>query len=644
MTSRSLLLAVPALVLAAPIAPAAEWGEFTREELFATHFDDAPGADAVVLLDHGTVRVDDKFRLRFRHHLRVKVFTEEGSRQAVVRIPHAGAEIERFRAHTIIPPETRVKVKDEHVHEEQGAVRVVTFPDARPGAILEVSYELTRKELDRVEPWYFQTERFARESRLDLQLPKGLSYRAFSDRAAGALPRPLTDEVNDPEKAERRLVQTTWIARNVPPLCALPMTPNATDHRPTIYLQLTSYESTYESFAIERSWAELGGTVAARYDAAWRENARADEWVGASVDGIPGPEGKARALYLRVRDGIRNGAPPDPPVGAQPRLAEALAAGVGSPIEKNLVLVQLLRTHGIDAAPVLIVTRDRGTFHVDWRTLAQLNHAIVAVRLATGTVFADAGAPSCPFGVLPTASSVEEGLSIAREGCAVVPVASRPVESSRSAITSAELDAQGDLLVRSTWTLAGHPAFEARAEIGCSGALALAGRVIRARFPTSTIDSVVVAGEADDAPFEIRTTFRVPGWAAKNGSDLSCPAPFVLAGGGNPIAQGREVPVSYDYACRTEESLSLRVPDGLIVPAPPAEAAARTPEVSFSVSYDAQGPTLEGRREFRVRETIVEKPGIGPLADLYARLAVADEATLTVKRQPMRSPSLSGTR
>jgi hypothetical protein len=649
MKSRSYLSAVLAFACIAPIARAAEWGEFTREELFATHFEGAPGADAVVLLDHGTLRVDDKNRLRFTHHRRVKIFTEEGSRQNVMRIPWAGAEFEKFRAHTVVPPETRVKVKDEHVRDEEtpsGPVRVVTFPDARPGAILEVSYELIREKLDRVEPWLFQTDNFTRESRLDLQLPKGLSFRAFPGRAAGGLPQTVTDEVNDPGKAERRLVQTTWIARNVPPERPMPMTPNAADHRSTLYLQLLRFESTHESFPIERSWAELGSVIAANYDAAWRANARVAEWVGASVDGISGPEGKARALYLRVRDGIRNGAPPDPPIDALPHLAEALAAGVGSAVEKNLVLVQLLRSHGIDAAPVLIVTRDRGTFYPDWRTMGQLNHAIVAVRLATGTVFADASDASCPFGVLPPRCSVEQGLSIARDGSAVVPVTARPVESSRTVITSAELDAQGDLVVQSTWTLAGHPAFEARREIGGSGSLALAEKVIRVRFPAATVDSVRVTGEKDDdAPLEMHTTFRVPGWAARNGSDLSCHAPFVLAGGGSPLGTGtRETPVTYDYACVSEESLSLRVPAGLSVPAPPAEALARTPEVSFSLRFQAQGPTLEGHREFRVRQTVVEKPGIGALEDLYGRLAVADEAMLTVKRQPMRSSPAPGTR
>jgi hypothetical protein len=645
MKSSSLLPAVLVFAFAAPLARAAEWGEFTREELFATHFDGAAGADAVVLLDHGTLRVDDKNRLRFTHHRRVKIFTDEGARQNVLRIPYSGAKVERFRAHTVVPPETQIKVKDEHVRDEQtpdGPVRVVTFPGVRPGAILEISYELLNEKIDRVEPWYFQTASFTRESRLDLQVPKGLSFRAFPGRAAGGLPQTVTDEVNDPGKAERRLVQTTWIMRNVPPERPMPMTPNVADHRPTLYLQLTRFDST----PIERSWAELASSIAANYDAAWRANARAAEWVGASVDGIPGPEGKARALFLRVRDGIRNGAPPDPPVDVPPRLAEALAAGTGSPVEKNLVLVQLLRSHGIDASPVLIVTRDRGTFFPDWRTARQLNHAIVEVRLATGTVFADASDPSCPFGVLPPRCAVAQGLSIAREGSVVVPVTARPVESSRTVITSAALDAQGDLVVQSTWTLAGHPAFEARREIVGEGSLALAEKVIRARFPASTVDSVRVAGEKDDnAPLEIHTTFHVPGWAARKGSDLSLHAPFVFAGDGNPLGTGeRETPVTYDYACRSEESLSLRVPEGLSVPAPPAETLGRTPEVSFSLRYTAQGPTLEGRREFRIRETVVEKAGIGALEDLYGRLNGADEAMLTVKRQPMRSSTPSGTR
>lgn len=649
MKSLPFALALLPFLVATPVASAATWGEFTREELFSTHLEEAPGADAVVLLDHGAARVDHKFRLKFTRHRRVKIFTEAGAAQNVMRIPYAeGTELKKFRAHTFLPPDKKEKVKGDHVRDEEtpdGMVRIVTFPKVQPGAILEVSYELRRKELDVVDPWFFQSEHFTRESRFDLQLPKGLAHRALHGGLVGPAPKPVIDQINDPEKAERRLWQTTWTARDVPAHAPQPLTPNPADHRKTLYVQLESFKSPQKSFAIEQPWADLGATVAARYDEAWRENARAGAWAGASVDGIRNPEGKARALYLRVRDGIRSEAPADPSVDAVPVLSEVLVAEAGSPLAKNLVLTQLLRTRGIDASPVLIATRDRGTLLTGWHAMSQLNHAIVAVHLGTGTVFVDASVPSCPFGVLPPASAVEEGLMIGRAGCEIVEVTAQPVESARQVVTSAELDGRGDLVATSTWTLTGYPAFEARREIAGTDARSLVERIVGARFPGSEIVSTGVTGELDDdAPLVVETTFRAPGWATKQGYDLSCGAPFVFACGDNPLgAEERTVPVTYDYAWTCEESLSLRVPKGLYVPSAPAEANARTREVTFSMRFDAKGTTLEGKRRFRIREPVVERVAVPALQDLYGQVAMADRATFTVKRQPMRTSSESST-
>jgi hypothetical protein len=93
-----LSLGLAALLLSPPAA-AENWGEFTREELFATYFPEAPEAPAVVLLDEGIVRVDARLRLRLQRHRRVKIFDEAGLSQAEYRIPYCeGQEIRELRS------------------------------------------------------------------------------------------------------------------------------------------------------------------------------------------------------------------------------------------------------------------------------------------------------------------------------------------------------------------------------------------------------------------------------------------------------------------------------------------------------------------------------------------------------------------
>ena len=110
-----------------------------------------------------------------------------------------------------------------------------------------------------------------------------------------------------------------------------------------------------------------------------------------------------------------------------------------------------------------------------------------------------------------------------------------------------------------------------------------------------------------------------------------------------PTPDGPEMRTSGRAAELCEESLSLRVPKGLYVPSAPAEANARTREVTFSLRFDAKGTTLEGKRKFRIREPLVERAAVPALQDLYGQVAMADRATFTVKRQPMRTSSGSST-
>jgi len=67
------LFALPALSLAEDDW---KWGEIPREELFATHFPEAPHASAVVLLDHLTIRVDSKQRVKLDRHHRTRIMKE----------------------------------------------------------------------------------------------------------------------------------------------------------------------------------------------------------------------------------------------------------------------------------------------------------------------------------------------------------------------------------------------------------------------------------------------------------------------------------------------------------------------------------------------------------------------------------------
>ncbi|HMB68542.1 MAG TPA: DUF3857 domain-containing protein, partial [bacterium] len=216
------LAAVTAVAAASVSCPARAqtptWGEFTREELFSTHFAEAPDADAVVLHDAGEVVLDPNLNLRVRRHNRTKIFTEAGAaKHAEVRIPiPAGDKIREVRAQTFVPPDRAVKAETKEEKTPDGDVLVIRFQQVAPGVILEHTYERWSKDTGRIEPWFFQNDDYTRLSRLDVRVPPGVEMDAEFGWVPGLIPQPERTVVFDENETARELQQSRWTMENIP--------------------------------------------------------------------------------------------------------------------------------------------------------------------------------------------------------------------------------------------------------------------------------------------------------------------------------------------------------------------------------------------------------------------------------------------
>ncbi len=80
----------------------------------------------------------------------------------------------------------------------------------------------------------------------------------------------------------------------------------------------------------------------------------------------------------------------------------------GKPFELNLLLVEMLRISGLQAAPILISTRDKLSF----RKSGVFNHMIIRVEIAGEDMLVDLSSSECPLGKLPKTSMVTDGVGI----------------------------------------------------------------------------------------------------------------------------------------------------------------------------------------------------------------------------------------
>jgi transglutaminase-like putative cysteine protease len=639
LTTASLFLL---LAPAAAIAEEWRWGEIPREELFAPYFAECPDAAAVVLLDHAVVRVDKKFHLRLQRHTRTKIMTDAGMDRAVVRIPYgSGEEIKGFRAHTVVPPGHLVKVEKQHVRDEAngtGRVMVVTFPGVQAGAVLEWDYELRSERIDTLPEWAFQGRDHVRVSRFELQLPPGMTYDAVFPWTPGMTPTPVKATINDPEDPRRPLARTAWELRDQAPVPALPFLPYPAEYRLTLHAQILDYTSTYESFPVRRSWEDLGKTMRADLDALLADSDGVAAWAGgdAATASAGAPE-RAAAIFARIRDGLAT----DPPRrGARPASPRAVvAAGHGTALEKNVVLLALLRAAGVPAEPVYVRTRPCGLFEPKRTDPAQLDHLLVRASAGDRTLWLDAAA-HCPFGVLPPESRVARGLLVKADGGAVVDVAAPDPETARVVTTAASLDAHGTLAATSLVTLAGDRALAARRELASVGESGYVEGLIHARFGDSAVveSARLTAASTPEQPLSIEARYRVPAYARGDGERLICPPPFLEAMTGNPLPEdGRVIPVELPFTGSSREEVTVEIPSGYVLEAPPQPASARTPDLTLKTTHERADGAFTSTREVKAREARIEDEDFPKLRSFFDAACAADRAEGVARESSLRS-------
>ncbi len=620
------LLATAAIALAlCPIpASAEEWGEFTREELFATHFPEAPRADAVILVDDGIMRIDDSIHMKFQRHRRTKIFTEAGVSRSQMRIPLGpGERIEDLRAHTIVPPNREVKVEGDAVREEvgpNGRELVVTFPEVAPGVILEIQYEHRSDDLSVVDPWTFQNRDFTRVSRFDILVPDGLSFATFFVGFPDADPPSERKRVNDPDKPSREVNRTRWRLENQAPVADLPYLVSAEDARGAVYVQFESFLTDRESRGFQRTWEELA-TIAAGRDAALLATAgNRSAGATAALAGATTPAEKAKSLRAWAQ--------------SEP--------GLEGPV-RNLVLASALRDAGVGVEVLRIRTRDRGGFRPEWRALRGLNHTIVKVDLPSGTVFADASDPHLPFAILAPSSRVTTGLRIAEANGELVAIDPGAPKSARTAKTTARIDGAGALAAKSVLKLTGDDAWEARRTIAALGETGWAKNLVASRGPEARIETVEVKGlDTPGELFAAKIVWAVPGWASRRETTTSGPGPFLLAGADNPFAEtSREFPIEFGWTGTTKEELKLTFPEGSSIDRLPKKTSTRAGQLAYSVTWEKKDGAVRAVRKFAIGEESIPASEYSDVRSFWGDVAKADAAPATATIVPVK---VAGTR
>ncbi len=637
-------LGVVGLLLALVAAPASaadwvtpdfqDWAPLDAAALEMSRYAGAPEAPAVVLFDRGHVLIFETARLGEEHSLvtaryrRIKVFQQAGVDLGDVRLAcRLNQVIRNVEGRTVLPDGRDVPLHAEDVHEAvSGRYRTVTFalPAASPGCILEYRYEIhadlasEKAAFLRVDPWVFPNSVPTLVSSLHFTMPTDFAYEARFLNAGGLDTKPQRAEVLAPESPSGRALRYTWEFRDLAAFEPEPHMGPAAQCLLTGLFRLTALGSV----RLPEKWNDLADYALQSCEAYYRTGGVTQKWLRRWVaEDLPAKQ-RAKTLFEFARDSLRAAEP-----APQWRLREPwviLKERSATPAERNLLLTHLLRQSGIDARAVLIASHDQPRFSADWLTLAQFDQVLAQLKLDGVLVVLDANCRACPFGLLPAEDRVATGLVPGWEAEFLSLAEGYPPNTEKFE-TQVTLNLPDDVVhLRSTWTLEGLAAVDARREIHALGAERFASRRLAAG--SHEVDLALLACTVEDdssyaRPLRVTVEARVPGALTVKDVDR---VTFKLPWLGPHVSEGFEAteriyPVELDYTVTVMEELTVALPPGASVDYLPPDAFVPGRDVTFAQQGQVRPDEVHIARQFALRRSSFTRAEYAALRDVLLK-------------------------
>jgi hypothetical protein len=413
------------------------------------------------------------FSLIFKEKKRIKILTKQGLDAATVVIPlYVGNDgtaerLEGLEAYTYNLRNGRVvetKLEKTAVYTEKANGNYIykkfTFPSATEGSIIEYAYQVKSDYYFSLRPWQFQSKYPTLWSEYNIAVPEFFRYitinSGYNEFAVNKTERQLasfefrtdndafdgkktvTNSMYEVFKLKGMVNYHTWVMRNVKPLKEEPFVAAVENGRSKISFQLQEVSFPYPALYYKSymdSWEQTSEDLLQDENFGLpinRSNNWLDEYLVPVVNQTLSPLEKTKRLYAYVRDRFtctgRNS------YLLQQSLKNVMHEQAGSAAEINLLLIAMLKRQGIEAAPVLLGTRDNGYVNESYPLLDRYNYVVAHVSIDSIAYYLDAAAPGLAFNKMPLLTYNGQARIINKEASPVYFIADSIIEKSETNI------------------------------------------------------------------------------------------------------------------------------------------------------------------------------------------------------------------
>ncbi len=482
------------------------FGKISMEEMKMTSYEKDTNASAVILGEEGYstyLLTDDKgWQLQTKIQRRIKILKQRGMEFAdgIIYLYNSGMskeEVSSLKGFTYNLVDGKIKkekitsdaifreeIDDFHTSEK------FTFPDVKPGSVLEYQYVVTSDFLT-PDPWLFQYETPVVESQYTIEIPEFLNFKEQSkgyerfQRSNSKMRRTFTytygAEINPNSPTGRTsggianyevLVSIlNYHAYDIPAFISEPYMNSLGNYLTSVEFELMSYTPKYglhKNFS--NTWEDVRKTLIEhdKFGMQLKNTGYLEDDAAKIIAESKSDLYKAMNTYDFIKSKMNwNNVTR---MFVKDNLHSAYKDGIGNSSEINLLLVAMLRKVGLEAEPVILSTRKNGIIMPGQIGLNQFNYVVAGVKLFNKTVLLDATDKNCPFNVLPSRCLNGQGRIISENYTDWVDLNS--TQSFESIVFfQADLTQEGNLTAKVSESHKGYSAYELRNSISKESSL-----------------------------------------------------------------------------------------------------------------------------------------------------------------------------
>lgn len=343
------------------------------------------GANAMKLLDYQETEIfinGTDLRVQTERRIRIKIFNKEGFDAANVTIPYLQRNkkskvidvaayifnIDSTGTNSITEKIDKKLVFKETVKSGISAVSF-TFPEVRPGCVVEYRYTHIEKNSFLLDPWFLQDEIPTTLSICKLSYPANMviDYRLIN----------TSEVIRESVDKQMRNIET-FIQKNIPAFKEEPLMSSIKDNLQRIEFAFVPFHSAVSILSGTNRWDLFTRYLIASpfFGRQILMDIKGTNQILDSVKNFTSDDDKIRFIYHHVKNHLKwdntlSLYPDDLNVVWKNKLANSA--------EINLSILNLLKKAGIQSYPLLVSTRNNGKPDKIFTSLGQFNNVIILI-------------------------------------------------------------------------------------------------------------------------------------------------------------------------------------------------------------------------------------------------------------------------